>query len=600
MKNVTEDPRARAVFIVLLALIVYLPAVTSGFIWDDDVMLTENEVMTASDGLHRIWFSTELSDYFPLTSTSFWLEWRLWGLNPIGYNVTNILLHALSGLLLWRVLLRLGIPGSWLAAVLFTIHPVCAASVDWIAQRKNTLSMVFYMATLLACFRFERNGQKSNYATALVLFLLALLSKTSVVVLPPVLLLCAWWQRGAIAKRDVIRSLPFFALALLLGLVTVWFQLHERFVGEMSETDTMLTRVLGGSWAIWFYLGKVILPLNLSIVYSPLKIDPAQIISYVPAVLWVCVLVAAWKARTTWGRPLLFGLGYFTIALGPVLGFFDMDFLLISQVADHLQYLALPGAIALVVGVSVVLWQRFIEKNCAERKWISGTVAGISIVILAGLTWKQSCTYVNAETLWSHAVAKNPGSWMAHHQLADRMAELGRYDEATVHYRKSLELRPDFANGQNNFGNCLFLLGDIESAIEQFLDAIQNKPELAEAHNNLGVAYYQKGAYQEALDAYKKAFRLRPNYVAAYFGAGNSELQMANLQGALNYYFAATKYNPYAADIHYNIGIVLGLQGNTNAAVASLQTALEIDPDHQLAQQEMHLLAGDASSEKAD
>ena len=146
-----------AVFIVVLGFVVYIPAISNGFIWDDDVMLTDNVVMKASDGLSRIWFTTELSDYFPLTSTSFWIEWRLWGMNPMGYNITNILLHTFSGVLLWRVLVRLGVPAAYVAALLFTVHPVCVESVDWIAERKNTLSLVFYFASCLLYLRFIEN-----------------------------------------------------------------------------------------------------------------------------------------------------------------------------------------------------------------------------------------------------------------------------------------------------------------------------------------------------------------------------------------------------------------------------------------------------------
>jgi protein O-mannosyl-transferase len=583
----------RCGFFVLLGMVVYIPALTNGFIWDDDVMLTENALMKAPDGLHRIWFSTELSDYFPLTSTTFWIEWRIWGTNPVGYNVLNILLHALGGILIWRVLLRLKIPGAWLAGILFTVHPVCVASVDWIAERKNTLSMVFYALALLLYLRFDQEKRLRFYWLALGIFLLALLSKTSVVVLPMVLLLCVWWQYGKITSQDVRRSVPFFALALVMGLVTVWVQLHEVLLGEQKETDTLFSRVLDGSWAIWFYFGKVLWPAKLTMIYPDWDIDEQNWISYLPAILWVLALVTTWRFRRNWGRPYLFGLGYFTVALLPVLGFFDMNFLLFSPVADHLQYVALPGVIALAVGLAVTFWQKWKAAHSLKAPMLPYVVAAIPILSLSVLTWKQSSVYANEETLWRDVVKKNPDAWIGYHNLADRLAELHRFQEATDYYQQALKLKPHYAKSHNNFGNCLHLLGRFDEAMDEFLDAVQDKPELAEAHNNLGTAYYQKQDYTKALEAFKKAVDLKPDYAAAYFTAGNSALKLGDLDSALNYYFTAARYNPDFADVQYNIGIVLSVRGETNSAVRYLQHALRLNPAHDLAEKELKLLLAD-------
>ncbi len=610
-------PFAKALLIFVLAFAAYWPAVTNGFIWDDDVMLTDNAAMKDADGLYRIWFTTELSDYFPLTSTMFWIEWRLWGTNPIGYNVMNIVLHALSAVVLWRVLLRLRIPGAWLAAALFVVHPVCVASVDWIAERKNVLSLFFYVIALLLYLRFEVEQRKCLYWFSLGSFLLALLSKTSVVVLPVVILLSVWWLRGTINWRDVRKTIPFFALACVLGLVTVWFQLHEVLLGEAQETDTLLTRVLGGSWAIWFYLGKIVWPLNLSMIYPQWEINPKSWISYLPATMWLIFLTMFWCYRRTWGRGLFFGFAYFTVALLPVLGFFDMNFLLFSQAADHLQYIAIPGITALVIGLIAEGYCRISALFAAAprindlKRRASGLehshppkssaiqarmrlflrITGITAIItLTILTSRQSFLYQDEEILWRDTIQKNPTAWVAYNNLADRLAELHRFEEAAHYYQEALRLKPDHAKAHNNLGSTLHILGRFDEAIDEFLDAIQNKPELAEAHQNLGLTYYQQKEYAKALDCYKEAIRLKPTYGPAHFNAGNCQLQLGNLDAALNYYFAAERYVPTDPDIPYNIGIILSVRGETNNAVRFLQTALHLNPRHKNAEKELQLL----------
>ena len=240
--------------ILVVTAVVYWPAFHAGFVWDDDSMLTDNAAIKSPRGLYYIWCTTALPDYFPLTSTSLWAEWRLWGMRAWGYHLTNVLLHALSAMVLWRVLRRLSIAGAWLIAAIFAVHPVNVESVAWIAERKNVLAMVFYSLTWYAFVRGERlseisslKSQISNssrwYWLAVLFFLLALLSKTAVVMFPFALLLFAWWQRGRVTTRDFIRSAPFFALSLALGLVTMWFQSHRAIAGDVIQTAGFWTRL---------------------------------------------------------------------------------------------------------------------------------------------------------------------------------------------------------------------------------------------------------------------------------------------------------------------------------------------------------------------
>jgi len=408
--------------ILALTLAAYLPAMGAGYIWDDDDFLTQNALIKAPDGLYRFWFTTEAYDYFPLTSTMLWFEWRIWGDRPAGYHVVNIILHGLAAVVLWRVLRRLGIPGAYFAAMVFALHPVCAASVAWITERKNTLPMVLYLLSALAWLRFDDGGKRRWYAFSLLLFLAAMLAKTSVVMLPAVLLLLAWWRRGrgagsmrpcgrpslrtpvpADARRGegakgrtvVLRTVPFFVLSLVLGLVTVWFQNHRAIAGVAVRPEGIASRLAASGWIVWFYLYKLLLPVNLIMIYPRWEVDGANPVHYLPLAFLLAALAFLWRFRRSWGRSPLLALGYFVITLLPVLGFIDMSFMRYSLVADHLQYTAAAGAIALAAGLPAAWARRFMPRAVA----IPGAVA--MLAVLGAMTWAQASTYQDEETLWT-------------------------------------------------------------------------------------------------------------------------------------------------------------------------------------------------------
>ena len=313
-------PWLLALVLAVVTLAAYLPTWHAGFIWDDDGLITGNRMIKDGDGLRKLWFSTEPRDYYPMTGSLCWLEWRAWGNNATGYHVLNVLLHAVNAMLVWMILRRLKIPGAWLAALVFAVHPVNAATVAWISEQKNTLSLLFAAVAVLLWLRFCDEGRWRWYGFSLAAFLLALLSKSAVVMLPVVLLGCVWWTRGRVRWRDVWCGLPFFVASLVLGLITVWFQYHRAMLGNPVRSDSFLARLATAGWVPWFYLYKALLPLNLTVIYPKWQIDAGHWISYLPgALLVVCFLVFWWKRRT-WGRPLLFGLGYFVVTLFPGIG----------------------------------------------------------------------------------------------------------------------------------------------------------------------------------------------------------------------------------------------------------------------------------------
>ena len=231
-------------FLVAATMIAYQPVWHAGFIWDDDDYVINNPTLRSLAGLRQIWCHLAATpQYYPLVHTSFWLEYHLWGLNPPGYHIVNVLLHALAAILLWRLLARLRLPGAWLAAAIFALHPVAVESVAWVTERKNVLAAVFYFAAALAYLRItgeaadggkQIRGSLRWYFLSLALFVAALLSKTVACSLPAAMLLAIWWKRGRIAGRDVWSLLPFFAAGMAMGLMTSW--LERIHVGARGRT----------------------------------------------------------------------------------------------------------------------------------------------------------------------------------------------------------------------------------------------------------------------------------------------------------------------------------------------------------------------------
>ena len=245
---------------------------SGGFIWDDDDYVQDNLTLRSLAGLGQIWFQPGATrQYYPLVHTTYWLEYRLWDLNPTGYHVVNVILHALSAVLVWRLLIRLKVPGAWAAAALFALHPVHVESVAWITERKNTLSGAFYLSAAWAYLRYEEARSPRLYWAALLLFAAALLSKTVTCTLPAALLLVLWWKGQRPMRRTAVTLVPFFALGVAMSGVTVWMEKHS--VGAWGpEWDlSLVERGLIAGRALWFYAAKLLVPLNLTFIYPRWK-----------------------------------------------------------------------------------------------------------------------------------------------------------------------------------------------------------------------------------------------------------------------------------------------------------------------------------------
>ncbi len=452
---------------MLVTGLAYLPAIGGSFIWDDDELVTDNSLVHAPDGLYRLWFTDQPIDYWPMTYTTFWFEWRLWGMNATGYHVTNLALHIAAALLICGILRQLSIPGAFLAALLFAVHPVNVESVAWIAQRKNTLAMVFFLLSILWYLRQEdgrgrkeeekrRRGEEEIrcatgfgiwYWLSLLAFLLAMLSKGSVAILPVVLLGIVWWRRGRITSRDLLRTAPFFVVAAVLAAVNVWFQKHGADVA-IREAD-FAQRLAGGGAVIWFYLSKALAPIELIFVYPQWRIDTHDLLWWLPLAAAASVTAILWRSRRNrWGRAILFAWGYFCVALVPVMGLTDVYFMKYSLVADHYQYIALIGVAALAAAG----WSVWHDQLNRSNRWAPTAVAAIAVGTLGLLTHQQARMYLSSFTLFQTTIARNPECWMAHNELGSLLAGIGRSDAAIHEYREALRFKPDHANALQQSG----------------------------------------------------------------------------------------------------------------------------------------------------
>ena len=527
-----------AVLVLLgLVILVYLPAMSGGFVWDDEDLLLTNPVVQSAHGLYRIWCTTECSDYFPLTWTSFWIEWRLWGPDPVPYHVVNVLLHAVASVLLWRVLQRLGIPGAWLAAMLFAIHPVNVVSVAWISERKNTLSQAFVFLTLLAYLRYSADGRWGWYAASLAVFVLALLSKTSAVMLPVVLLGVVWWQDGRINWRRFVSTVPFFVVSAVLGLVTVRFQYHQAIGDEVVRPEGLVSRLAAAGWAVWFYAYKALVPLRLRSVYPRWDVSSPGVVAFIPTAAALIGLLVCWWYRNRWARPWFAGLGYFVVMLLPVLGFFDMAFAKYSLVADHLQYVALPGVVALSVGGAVSLWRRRRLPRVAGM-----VVAGGIVLSLSALTWHRGHVFRNNETFLRNAVAGSPAS-------------------SDLRY---------------NLGTFLAIQGNLTEAEEHLTEAVRLDPDDSEMHFNLARLLAETGRPEQAVDQYTEAMRCDPNDAAAHNSVGMLLVRMGRPEQAVPHFVRATELDPQSPELLLNLASTLHLLGRLDEAGEAAQRALEL------------------------
>jgi tetratricopeptide (TPR) repeat protein len=309
-------------------------------------------------------------------------------------------------------------------------------------------------------------------------------------------------------------------------------------------------------------------------IYPQWDINPSRWLSYVPGMILVGCFALFWWKRNAWGRPLLFGFGYFVVTLFPVLGFFDQSFYRYSLVADHWQYYSIVGVIALTVAAGVTVCRQMGKWGRDVRVLASVAV----LVTLGAATWTRANVYKDEETLWRDNVAKNPNAWAAHYNLGVVLKD--QVPEVIAHYEQALQLKPDFADAHNNLGIALLQAGKVNDAIGHYQQALRIQPDLAEAHNNLGTALRQVGKLEEAIRHYEQAVRIKPDYVDALNDLGGALLQVGRVQEAISHLQEALRIQPDSPGSHFDLANALLLAGNVQDAISHYKQALLLKPDY--------------------
>lgn len=564
-------------------LLCYGPALRGEFLWDDVTWLTDanaQALLKDTSGLWRMWTNVgALQHYFPVTGTSFWLDHHCWGTWTLPMHVENVLLHGLASVLLGLWLHGQRVRGAWLAAGVFGLHPVMGESVAWITERKNVLSGVLFLLALLAYARFDRTAVKARrrilYVTALLLFTGALLAKSSTVIMPLVLLLAAWWQRGTSTwRRDVLRVLPFCLLAAAAGMLTLWMEKHRVGAVGTPWEHSFVARLGIAGRAVWFYVMKLAWPSPVCAIYPKWEPRTDDVTGWLVLTAALAAMAALWFGRGRIGRGPLVAVTVFIAALFPVLGFFNVYGMSLSFVADRWAYLPGMSLIALATGAASTLAERW------QRPWLLHGLAALLLPVLGLLTWKQAARFQSERSLWEATVAVNPMSSLAHYGLAVVHVNAGEEDAAQACFTEALRLDPAYGDAHHDLGALLLRQGNLRQAQPHLRSAVESNPEDAMYHNSMGLALAMANDLGAATSHYQAALDLKPDYVEALGNYGNALVQSGRFAQAVECFERALKLDSKTAELRMNLGVALAQLGRADDCIDALIAALKLKPDY--------------------
>lgn len=574
-------------------LFVYLPTLAGDFIWDDDFHVTDNIPLRSVQGLAWIWTHLGATpQYYPLTHTTFWIQYQLSGADPFPYHFVNILLHIGSSIALWHVLGRLGVRGAYFAALLFAWHPVHVESVAWISERKNTLSGFFYLLAAICAvraFHLDISTDASHpthrrwYAAMLLCAIAALLSKTVTSTFPAALMVVAWWKRGRIDWRMALWLTPLWIAAGVFGRITAYMEKH--IVGAVGPEWQIpfIDRVLIASRAVLFYAGKLLVPIDLSFIYTRWKIDSTSFIQWLFPLTLLLTLGVLIALRKRTGNGPLAAMLFFIGTLFPALGFIDVFPMVYSFVADHFQYLASIGLLTLGASITVRLL------NVRTIRVDFGTIVCSAIGgTLLVLTFQRTRVFESSATLWSDVLAKDRSSLIARVHLGDMRQSEGDLKGAESLYREALAIQANHADSAMGLAQLLQRRGDRAQAVTLLRNAAAASPNNAMLRLRLGeVLQYDQP--DESVEICRQLLRENPTFEPARMAlakllalSGQIDTAIAECNRAIELSAQTVQARVLLGDLYLN-------KGDLQSARVAYRDALKLQPDNPAIQRRMQL-----------
>jgi len=575
-----------AVLLGLATLAIYWPVTSHDFVnYDDDIYVVENLHVQAGlswDSVKWALLNPVNCNWHPVTVLSYMLDCQIFGLNPWGYHLTNVLLHAFNVALVfvWLQWLTGATWRSAAVAALFGWHPVHVESVAWVAERKDVLSAGFGLLALIAYGRYARSqiGNRkpeiTSYWLAFLFLALGLMSKPMLVTWPFVMLLLDYWPLGRFSdftisrcRRLLVEKIPFFALAAAMSIVTLVVQKQG---GAMTNTESLSIGIRSGNALVSYcrYLGKMFWPTDLTVLYPHPGHWPEGKVLLAGGLL-VGLTALFWRLRRH--TFLLMGWLWYVGTLVPVIGLVQVGN---QSLADRYTYIPSLGVLLLVV------WGAYELARNRRYLLVALSVMSLAAVILClAITRQQLGYWRNSETLFRHTLAVTENNSLAHDNLGSYLIHKDRLDEAMSHVQEALRLTPDYANAHRNLGLIFDKKGQLDAAISQYREALRCDPNDALAHNNLGYTLYEKGQLAEAISQCQESLRLKPDAALTRMNLGNALFRNGQLEEAVSQYQEVLRLTPDDADAHRNIGLIFDQKNNPDAAINEFREALRLKPD---------------------
>jgi len=564
---------------------IFWPARHGQWIGDDNFYLSANPLLQDPARLWKAWFQPgSFIEYYPIEESLQWVQWQLWHTDTFGYHLTNILLHMINSLLVWRLLNKFGLRLAWLGGLIFAVHPMTVDSIALINEFKTALSMGPFLLAMCAYIDYEEHGRRRDYGLAVGLFAMAMLCKITMAMFPVVILLYAWWKRNRIGWADLVTSVPFFAISLVLGLTTlwagVWYSQVHGVEPDMAHPGGFFSRLVLIGQIIAFYFARSFLPVIPLPVYPQWTVDPASPLQYLPWLILVGSTWYLWIKRKTWGRDALLGLGFILIMLAPFGGAKGISYMISTWVLDHLLYIPLVGLIGLVIAGLEGL-QKQLPPFC--RPYEICIVAG-AVALLALQSHAYASRFTDEKTLCAYTLSHNPGSWLTHNTLGLVLLQEGHTDEAVAQFQKAVEIVPNNAEAHINLGVAFAQEKQMDEAMLQYQKALEINPNSEVAHHNLGNILYQNGQVDDAIAEYQKALKLNSSMAQVHQDLANAFFQKEQVDDAIAEYRETLRLNPDVGDAHYNLGLAFIQKGESKEAIVEFEEAVRLSPFDRSAQ----------------